>query len=151
MSIDTDEMFIPGQAGRIQTKYLEGKKKEAPIVLILHPHPQYGGTMNNRIIYETYRVFFKNGFSVCKINFRGVGKSDGTFDNGQGELSDAAGALDWLEKKNINYNQCWVAGFSFSIQSSAAAASESSPCPLSNTPSLFPTPLKFILITENPF
>ena len=113
MSIDTDEMFIPGQAGRIQTKYLEGKKKEAPIVLILHPHPQYGGTMNNRIIYETYRVFFKNGFSVCKINFRGVGKSDGTFDNGQGELSDAAGALDWLEKKNINYNQCWVAGFSF--------------------------------------
>ena len=50
---------------------------------------------------------------VVKINFRGVGKSDGIFDNGQGELSDAAAALDWIERENLDYSQCWVSGFSF--------------------------------------
>ena len=81
--------------------------------MVLHPHPQYGGTMNNKIIYETYNCFYKNNFSVIRINFRGVGKSDGIFDNGQGELSDAAAALDWIEKENPGYSQCWVSGFSF--------------------------------------
>ena len=55
----------------------------------------------------------KNGFSVIKVNFRGVGKSDGVFDNGQGELSDAAATLDWIERQNLDYSQCWVSGFSF--------------------------------------
>ena len=54
-----------------------------------------------------------NDFSVCRVNFRGVGKSDGEFDNGQGELADAAAALDWLEKENFDNSQCWISGFSF--------------------------------------
>ena len=53
------------------------------------------------------------GFSVIRINFRGVEKSDGVFDNGQGELSDAAAALDWIERENPDYGQCWISGFSF--------------------------------------
>ena len=85
----------------------------APIALVLQPHPQYGGTMNNRIVFETYNSFYRNGFSVIRINFRCVGKSDGVFDNGQGELTDAAAALDWIEKENPGYSQCWVSGFSF--------------------------------------
>ena len=83
------------------------------MAVILQPHPQYGGTMNNRIVQETYNIFVKNNFSVLRINFRGVGKSEGTFDNGQGELSDAAAALDWIERENQDYSQCWVSGFSF--------------------------------------
>jgi alpha/beta superfamily hydrolase len=55
----------------------------------------------------------ENDFSVCRVNFRGVGKSDGEFDNGQGELADAAAALDWLERENFDNSQCWVSGFSF--------------------------------------
>jgi len=55
----------------------------------------------------------ENNFSVCRVNFRGVGKSDGEFDNGQGELADAAAALDWLERENFDNSQCWVSGFSF--------------------------------------
>jgi len=55
----------------------------------------------------------ENNFSVCRINFRGVGKSDGEFDNGQGELADAAAALDWLERENFDNSQCWISGFSF--------------------------------------
>ena len=54
-----------------------------------------------------------NDFSVCRVNFRGVGKSDGEFDSGQGELADAAAALDWLERENFDNSQCWVSGFSF--------------------------------------
>ena len=107
------EIFIPGPCGRIHAKYTKNDNHGAPIALVLHPHPQYGGTMNNRIVYETYNSFYKKGFSVIRINFRGVEKSDGVFDNGQGELSDAAAALDWIEKENPGYSQCWVSGFSF--------------------------------------
>ncbi len=113
MKSGSKEIFIPGPSGRIQAKYIKNKQQGSPIALVLQPHPQYGGTMNNRIVYEAYNCFYKNGFSVIRINFRGVEKSDGIFDNGQGELSDAAAALDWLEKENPGYNQCWVAGFSF--------------------------------------
>mgnify|MGYP000844990838 CR=1 FL=1 len=113
MKNESKEIFIPGPCGRIQAKYIKSKQPTAPIALILQPHPQYGGSMNNRVVYEIYNSFYKNGFSVIRINFRGVDKSDGMFDNGQGELSDAAAALDWIEKNNPSYSQCWVSGFSF--------------------------------------
>ena len=113
MRIENKEIFIPGPSGRIQAKYYKSKQQGASVALILQPHPQYGGTMNNRIVYETYNCFYKNNFSVIRINFRGVDKSDGMFDNGQGELSDAAAALDWIERENPGYQQCWVSGFSF--------------------------------------
>ena len=113
MENEAKEIFIPGPCGRIQARYFKNKQQGAPIALVLQPHPQYGGTMNNRIVYEIYNGFYKNGFSVIRINFRGVDKSDGVFDNGQGELSDAAAALDWIEKENPDYSQCWVSGFSF--------------------------------------
>jgi uncharacterized protein len=113
MSTQNKEIFIPGPSGRIQAKYFKSKQQGSPVALVLQPHPQYGGTMNNRIIYETYNCFYRNKFSVIRINFRGVEKSDGVFDNGQGELSDAAAALDWIERENPGYSQCWISGFSF--------------------------------------
>ena len=113
MDNKVSELFIPGPVGRIEAKYIKNNKKSAPVALILQPHPQYGGTMNNNIVYDTFQTFLKNGFSVCRINFRGVGKSDGKFDNGQGELTDAAAALDRLERDNIDHSQCWISGFSF--------------------------------------
>ena len=113
MNNKIQEIFIPGPAGRLDAKYYKSKKKTAPIALILQPHPQYGGTMNNKIVVELFKTFSENEFSVCRINFRGVGKSDGEFDNGQGELADAAAALDWLEKENFDNSQCWISGFSF--------------------------------------
>ena len=107
------EIFIPGPAGRLEAKYYKNPKFGSPVAIVLHPHPQYGGTMNNKIVQLMYNIFLDNGFSVIKVNFRGVGKSDGVFDNGQGELSDAAAALDWIERQNLDYSQCWVSGFSF--------------------------------------
>ncbi len=107
------EVFIAGPSGRLEAKYFKNQKKGSPVAIVLQPHPQYGGTMQNRIVQEAYNVFVKNNFSVLRLNFRGVGKSEGTFDNGQGELSDAATALDWIERENQDYSQCWVSGFSF--------------------------------------
>ena len=107
------EVFIPGPAGRLEGRYFKNQKQKSPIAIVLQPHPQYSGTMNNRIVVEIFNAFLENGFSVLRLNFRGVGKSDGTFDNGQGELSDAAAALDWIERENQDFSQCWVSGFSF--------------------------------------
>ncbi len=107
------EVFIPGPAGRLEGRYFKNQKQKSPIAIVLQPHPQYGGTMNNRVIVEIFNAFIENGFSVLRLNFRGVGKSDGSFDNGQGELSDAAAALDWIERENLDFSQCWVSGFSF--------------------------------------
>lgn len=69
--------------------------------------------MNNKVVYALYHAFARRGFSVLRFNFRGVGRSQGTFDRGEGELSDAAATLDWLQTFNQGASQCWVAGFSF--------------------------------------
>lgn len=69
--------------------------------------------MNNRVVYQIYHAFVDCGFSVLRFNFRGVGRSQGTFDHGVGELSDAAAALDWMQSFNPNATGCWIAGFSF--------------------------------------
>ena len=62
------EIFIQGPCGRLDTKYYKSAKKTSPIALILHPHPQYGGTMNNKVVVETFKNFMSNDFSVCRIN-----------------------------------------------------------------------------------
>ena len=74
------EIFIPGPAGRLEAKYYKSKKNTSPIALVLQPHPQYGGTMNNKVVVDAFHAFMDNDFSVCRVNFRGVGKSDGEFD-----------------------------------------------------------------------
>jgi len=107
------EVIFAGPEGRLEGRYHHSETPRAPIAIILHPHPQHGGTMNNKVVYNLYYVFVKRGFSVLRFNFRGVGRSQGDFDNGLGELSDAASALDWLQTINPNAASCWVAGFSF--------------------------------------
>ncbi len=107
------EVIFNGPEGRIQGRYSHSKKPNAPVALILHPHPEQGGNMNNRIVYAMFHAFVNRGFSVLRFNYRGVGRSQGTFDNGQGELTDAATALDWMQSFNPNAKTCWVAGYSF--------------------------------------
>ena len=73
----------------------------------------FGGTMNNPIVHSLYYMYAQRGFSVLRFNFRGVGRSQGLFENGAGELSDAASALDWLQAHNREAKICWIAGISF--------------------------------------
>ena len=107
------DLLISGPEGKIEAKYNHNKNDDSPTVLILHPDPTRGGTMDTKIVFQLYKIFISNGFSTIRFNFRGVGKSDGLFDDGEGELSDAASVLDWLQQYNTNSNKCWVAGFSF--------------------------------------
>ena len=107
------EIIFTGPAGRIEGRYHPARQKNAPIGIVLHPHPQFGGTMNHQIIYQLYYAFVHRNFSVLRFNFRGVGRSQGSFDHGQGELSDAAASLDWAQSINPEARSCWIAGFSF--------------------------------------
>ena len=107
------EVIFPGPEGRLEARYHQQKEKDAPIAIVLHPDPRYGGTMNNRVVYNLHYAFYNMGFTVLRFNFRGVGRSQGVFDEGIGELSDAASALDYLQSLNQNAKHCWVAGFSF--------------------------------------
>ncbi len=100
-------------AGRLEGRYQPSKQKSAPIAIILHPHPQFGGTMNNQIVYQLFYMFQKRGFTTLRFNFRGIGRSQGEFDHGAGELSDAASALDWVQSLHPDSKSCWVAGYSF--------------------------------------
>jgi alpha/beta superfamily hydrolase len=107
------EVIINGPAGRIEGRYHQNSNSKAPVALVLHPHPLHGGTMNNKVAYNMYRAFVNNGFSVLRMNFRGVGKSEGKFDNGVGELLDATAVMNWLHDQNMDATEFWISGFSF--------------------------------------
>src|SRR3546814_20684955 len=69
--------------------------------------------MNNPVVLNMFHAFTRRGFSVLRFNFRGVGRSQGRFARGEGELADAAAALDWLQAVNTDAQVAWVGGFSF--------------------------------------
>jgi len=107
------EVIFAGPAGRLEGRYQPSKEKNAPIAIVLHPHPQFGGTMNNKIVYDLFYAIAQRGFSALRFNFRAVGRSQGSFDHGAGELSDAAAALDWVQSVTPDAKSCWIAGVSF--------------------------------------
>ncbi|MGC9268902.1 alpha/beta hydrolase [Acidiphilium sp.] len=107
------EVTFAGPDGRLEGRYHHAKERGAPLALVLHPHPLHGGTMNNRITYTMYQVFQRLGFSVMRFNFRGVGRSQGSYDGGMGEINDAAAALDWMQALNPGHQGLWIAGYSF--------------------------------------
>ena len=107
------DVIFPGPDGRLEGRYHLAREKDSPIALILHPDPRLGVNMSNRIVYELHHLFHRLGFTAFRFNFRGVGRSQGSFDDGIGELSDAASALDYLQTIKPDARQCWVAGFAF--------------------------------------
>jgi alpha/beta superfamily hydrolase len=106
------EVLISGPEGRLEGRYYQGKQ-DGSVALILHPHPNHGGNMHSKVVYNLFRSFAKLGFSVLRFNFRGVGRSEGTFSGDDGELNDASACLNWLYSQNYHPQTCWVAGFSF--------------------------------------
>ena len=71
------EVILNGPQGRIECRYHPGSSSDSPVALILHPEPNQGGSMNNRVSYGMYHEFRNRGFSVLRFNFRGVGRSEG--------------------------------------------------------------------------
>ena len=108
------EVIFPGPEWGLEGRYHPQKDRDAPIAIVLHPHPQFGGTMNNKVVYNLHYTFYNMGFTVLRFNFRGVGRSQGEYDQGVGELSSAASARDyWQSRHNNNSKHWWVAGLSF--------------------------------------
>ncbi|NCP12308.1 MAG: alpha/beta hydrolase [Sphingomonadales bacterium] len=107
------DVIFPGPEGRLEGRFSPPPRPRAPVAMILHPHPHGGGTMNDRITLALYKTFVRRGFATLRFNFRGVGRSQGTFDNGIGELSDAAAALDWVQSIHPEASTTWVGGFGF--------------------------------------
>lgn len=107
------EIMFNGPEGKLEGKFIASDERNAPAALCLHPHPLHGGTMNNRVTYNSFYALVEADFSVLRFNFRGCGKSVGEFDNGIGELADAAYALDFLQECTPNASGYWLVGFSF--------------------------------------
>jgi hypothetical protein len=105
--------FIEGAAGQIEALLEEPESREATeVCLVCHPHPLYGGTMHNKVVYRMARALRRSGSVVLRFNFRGVGKSQGAHDEGVGELEDARLLLEWLRERHAGMPYS-VAGFSF--------------------------------------
>ncbi|MEO0636189.1 MAG: alpha/beta hydrolase [Pseudomonadota bacterium] len=107
------EVLFAGPEGRLEGRYQPADDPKAPIAIVLHPHPQFGGNMNNELCYKLFYMFVENGFTALRFNFRGIGRSQGEFDHGAGELSDAAAALDWIQALHPESRATWIAGYSF--------------------------------------
>jgi uncharacterized protein len=89
-------MFIPANTVQLEARLKEPKGNLRGAVVICHPHPQYGGTMDNRVVYRAGKAVVEAGFAALRFNFRGAGNSTGQFDQGLGEKDDVAAALDWM-------------------------------------------------------
>ena len=107
------EVLINGAQGKLQGfyKHTENSKN---IGLVLHPRKCTESSMDNNIVSSLFESFSNNNFSTLKFNFRGIQKSEGEpEEDGLGELSDAATALDWLQEQNEDISSCWIGGIDF--------------------------------------
>lgn len=106
-------LVLDGPAGPLEALLQEHDAHDhALTAVVCHPHPLFGGTMHNKVAHRVASTLHGFGAAVLRFNFRGVGKSAGTFDRGEGELADARVALDFLRERYPDARR-WVAGFSF--------------------------------------
>ena len=103
---------LSGPAGLLEAIIDEGSAPPRAAVVFGHPHPQYGGTMHTRAVYQAAKGLTRIGCSVLRFNFRGVGRSEGEFDKGEGEMADFTSALDFMNGRYPNV-PLWAGGFSF--------------------------------------
>ncbi|MDP9038940.1 MAG: alpha/beta hydrolase [Acidobacteriota bacterium] len=102
---------LRGPAGRLEALLNVGHDDAPFSALVCHPHPAGGGTLHNKVVYNAMKVFSALGLPVLRFNFRGVGLSEGTHDDGRGEQDDVRAALDWLDREV--QRAVLVCGFSF--------------------------------------
>lgn len=106
---------------------LPDSQDKAPGVVVCHPHPRYGGDMMNNVVVGLSQHLTAAGLAVFRFNFRGVGSSEGTHDNGNGEVDDALGALAALELEDtVDASRIGIAGYSFGASIAMQAALDSS-------------------------
>ena len=92
-------LFIDGPAGRLEALLNAGAPNATHAALVCHPHPIYGGTLHNKVVFHTMKALNSFGFPVLRFNFRGAGLSEGEHASGVGELDDVGAALNWMERE----------------------------------------------------
>jgi alpha/beta superfamily hydrolase len=92
-------LFLDGQAGRLEALLNAGAESATHAALVAHPHPLYGGTLHNKVVFHTMKALNSFGYPVLRFNFRGAGLSHGEHDHGNGEVDDVRTALDWMERE----------------------------------------------------
>jgi uncharacterized protein len=108
-----ESVMLAGPAGALEALLEEPEETPArALALVCHPHPLYGGTLHNKVVYRLARGLRRSGAAVLRFNFRGVGRSQGEHDHGAGEGDDARVALDWLRAR-FPAMPYVLAGFSF--------------------------------------
>ncbi len=104
---------LPVPHGQLEAIYRPDRTDAERVALVLHPHPVYGGTMHNPVVFHCAKALEAAGFETLRINFRGVGESTGEWDAGRGEFDDASAALDFLLDAQSQARDVVVAGYSF--------------------------------------
>lgn len=118
MNADTQLFFVTGAAGKLECALDLPKADPSGIVLIAHPHPLYGGTMSNKVVQMIARTFVALGYIAVRMNFRGVGASEGSHDFGNGETDDMAVLLDHIKKTISRLAWSFLAVFHLELTSS---------------------------------
>ncbi len=123
-----NEFFIQGPAGKLQCMAgrPSGDVDRQTIGLICHPHPLFGGTMTNKVTHMIEKAFREMGLHTIRFNFRGVGDSEGEFDDGIGETDDLINVYNWAQNIFPDYD-VWLAGFSFGSYTALRACEEIKP------------------------
>jgi len=92
-------LFLAGPAGRLEALLNAGSRDATHAAVVCHPHPLYGGTLHNKVVFHAMKALNSFGFPVLRFNFRGTGLSEGEHSSGIGEVEDVRAALDWLERE----------------------------------------------------
>jgi len=104
-------LYLDGPAGRLEALLNAGAANATHAAVVCHPHPLFGGTLHNKVVFHTMKALNHFGFPVLRFNFRGTGLSQGEHGHGQGEVEDVRSALDWLDAEF--HLPLIFAGFSF--------------------------------------
>ena len=122
MRASTRRLFVAGPAGRIECAVDSPRRAALGAALIAHPHPLFGGTLDNKVVQTLARAFVELGYEAWRPNFRGVGESEGSHDEGRGEVEDLAAVLGRLE-----FPRVILAGFSFGAAMQVKLAARTTP------------------------
>jgi len=126
----TATSYVQGQIGRLETRLtVPSTAKAGQVAVVCHPHPLFGGTMDNKVVTTIVRAYKELGMAVVIFNFRGVGQSEGTHDNGHGEVDDALSVIKWALVQT-QATELYLAGFSFGSYIAAATVSHLSALPV---------------------
>lgn len=126
MRASTRRALVAGPVGRLECAIDTPAGETSGIALIAHPHPQFGGTLDNKVVQTLARAFVELGCVALRPNFRGVGASEGAYDEGRGEVEDLAAVLDW-GRREFGELPIALAGFSFGAAMQARLAERVAP------------------------